>query len=258
VVARRSQVIADSRSVARFNHLCVLTDQWWFSVPDRAKEVGQEILLLPSVEGDQFVVFDRRHLQAATDQADQHFRQLGLDDEDTVLIISNGSDTALLRPFADAATRRHCAYMCADPVRFKSMGYLELLMEVRPAAVFGLTGEIFQYIQDLSADIFSVFDHARIFSTSSALVGLNSLGETALRARRWEVFGPLVALECEDRSSMHLLVGTAALFAEDEGHVRAALYDQDIRLPVQGQLLEGACTCGLTTPRVELEGGYGS
>jgi hypothetical protein len=155
--------------------------------------VGDEVVPWPVSEAD---VVDE------TDIVEQHYRALGLGDDDLVLVVALLSQAIHAVPLEAAAGRVGALYSSADGTRFDAFRTASLIRQLTAKIVIGVDEEIVIGLDDLGRDLQDVFGSvAAVVAADST--AYDRLREAGLPTGRYLRLGPTsaVAVPSEDALS---------------------------------------------------------
>jgi hypothetical protein len=212
------------------------------AVPSRPR--GGEVVVGGSVEEPSFLVLAGEHLDAARSAAREALDEAGLRAGQVLLLLGTLSDSAIMRPFGQAAAELGCPYFAGDPSRFTRPPLLEFFRQLRPGVVLGLGTEVESAIHEAGGTVASVFTGATIFATPAVAARLGP------GARQWIELGHVVAAGCA-AGRPHLVTGAfrPVLAGGRLGLVPETGPGDSLDTGVRGWLEEGPCSCGLASPR---------
>jgi hypothetical protein len=129
--------------------------------------VGDEIVPWPVSEAD---IVDE------TDIVEQHYRALGLGDDDLVLVVALLSQAIHAVPLEAGAGRVGALYSSADATRFDAFRTASLIRQLEALVVIGVDDEIIVGLDELGRDL------ADVFGSVAAVVAADETAYDRLRA----------------------------------------------------------------------------
>jgi len=146
--------------------------------------VGHEIVPWPVSEAD---VVDE------TDIVEQHYRALGLGDDDLVLVVALLSQAIHAVPLEAGAGRVGALYSSADATRFDAFRTASLIRQLEAKVVIGVDAEIVTGLDDLARDLADVFGSVAAVVAADE-VAYARLSDAALPTGRYLRLGPTSAV----------------------------------------------------------------
>jgi len=128
-----------------------------------------------------------------TDIAEQHYRALGLGDDDLVLVVALLSQAIHAVPLEAAAGRVGALYSSADATRFDAFRTASLVRQLDAKIVIGVDEEIVIGLDDLGRELSDVFGSVAAVVASDA-VASDRLRDAGLPTGRYLRLGPTSAL----------------------------------------------------------------
>jgi hypothetical protein len=179
-----------------------------------------------------------------TESAVEHLRVLDIRDGGLVLIVSRLAETIHVAPLELAAGRLNARWSSCDATENDAFRTASLIHQLRPDAVIGINEIIVNAVPSETFDgvpVVAVTDRAAHDSIPSS--------------RWWLRLGPMSAFECAARAGAHYDAGRWFVDHVDGEIVvtnRASRLTPARQLPtgVRGIVVDEACACGRTTPRV--------
>jgi hypothetical protein len=146
--------------------------------------VGGEVVPWPVSEAD---IIDE------TDIAEQHYRALGLGDDDLVLVVALLSQAIHAVPLEAGAGRVGALYSSADATRFDAFRTASLIRQLQAKVVIGVDAEIVTGLDDLELDLSDVFGSVAAVVAADA-AAFARLTDAGLPTGRWLRLGPTSAV----------------------------------------------------------------
>ncbi len=128
-----------------------------------------------------------------TEIAAQFLRDLGLREDELVLIVSYLSQAIHVAPFERAAGLVGALYSSADASRFDAFRTASLVRQLQPSVVIGVDDAVLDGFEDLDRDPAEVFASVRTVVASGATAQAR-LGDAGVIAGQWLRLGPLNAV----------------------------------------------------------------
>ncbi len=157
--------------------------------PPRVWGVGRVVV------GDEVVPWEvsEADIDDETEVATDFLRELGLREDELVLLVSYLSQAIHVAPFERAAGKVGALYSSADASRFDAFRTASLVRQLRPSVVFGVDDAVLDGFADLERDPAEVFEAVRsvVASGTTAQARLIDAGVTA---GVWLRLGPLNAV----------------------------------------------------------------
>jgi len=157
--------------------------------PPRAWGVGRVVV------GDDVVPWEvnEADIDDETEVATEILRELGLEEDELVLLVSYLSQAIHVAPFERAAGRVGALYSSADASRFDAFRTASLVRQLQPSVVFGVDDAVLDGLADLERDPVEVFASVRTVVASGATAQARLAG-AGLTAGLWLRVGPLNAV----------------------------------------------------------------
>jgi phenylacetate-coenzyme A ligase PaaK-like adenylate-forming protein len=183
-----------------------------------------------------------------------HLVSLGVGAGDVVVIVALLSEAIHAVPLEKAAGRLDALYSSADATEMDAPRTEYLINQLRPRAVVGVNRAVIRGLRERGrepADVFAVVP-AVVTADDAAW---RALVDAGLAPRRWAKVGPTGALECAQRSGLHL-DGERWDVGVVDGEIvvtnRAARLTPCARLRtgVAGSIADDPCPCGRPGPRL--------
>jgi hypothetical protein len=177
---------------------------------------------------------------------------LGIAAGDRVLLVSMMSDGVQIVPYEDALRQLGAVMTPADATGSDAARVATVVERAAPRAVIGLNTATLDGLESLGLDASILSSVGVLVADGLAAARLENLG---LAPFRWLTVGPAVAIECPERSGLHLdgqgwdpaneqrvvMLRPRAHRAEDPVPVRTG---------VRAQVVHGPCSCGSDDPRL--------
>jgi len=128
-----------------------------------------------------------------TDIAEQHYRALGLADDDLVLVVALLSQAIHAVPLEAGAGRVGALYSSADATRFDAFRTASLIRQLQAKVVIGVDAEVVTGLDDLERDLSDVFGSVAAVVAADA-TAFARLTDAGLPTGRWLRLGPTSAV----------------------------------------------------------------
>jgi len=128
-----------------------------------------------------------------TDVAAEFLRELGLHEDELVLLVSYLSQTIHVAPFERAAGVVGALYSSADASRFDAFRTASLVRQLTPSVVFGVDDAVLDGFDDLERDPAEVFATVRTV-VASGITAQARLAAAGVPAGVWLRLGPINAV----------------------------------------------------------------
>ena len=162
--------------------------------PPRVWGVGR-VIVRKAMVGDEVVPWEvsEADIDDETEIAAQFLRDLGLREDELVLIVSYLSQAIHVAPFERAAGRVGALYSSADASRFDAFRTVSLVRQLQPSVVIGVDDAVLDGFEDLDRDPAEVFASVRAVVASGATAQAR-LADAEVIAGQWLRLGPLNAV----------------------------------------------------------------
>ena len=185
-----------------------------------------------------------------------HLVSLGVGAGDVVVIVALLSEAIHAVPLEKAAGLVGALYSSADATAMDAHRTDYLINQLRPRAVVGVSWAVVRGLREHDREPAGVFSSVSAVATADD-AAWRSLVDDGLAPRRWAKVGPTSALECAERSGLHIdgerwdvdvdVAGGRVLITN-----RAARLTPSARLPTgfAGSIADDPCPCGRPGPRL--------
>ena len=183
-----------------------------------------------------------------------HLVSLGVGAGDVVVIVALLSEAIHAVPLEKAAGLVGALYSSADATAMDAHRTDYLINQLRPRAVVGVSGAVVRGLREHDREPAGVFSSVSAVATADD-AAWRSLVDAGLAPRRWAKVGPTSALECAERSGLHIdgerwdvdVAGGRVLITN-----RAARLTPCARLRTgfAASIAGGPCPCGRPGPRL--------
>jgi phenylacetate-coenzyme A ligase PaaK-like adenylate-forming protein len=183
-----------------------------------------------------------------------HLASLGVGSGDFVVIVALLSEAIHAVPLEKAAGVLDAKYSAADATAMDAARTEYLVNQLRPRAVVGVNAAVIAGLHEHGRQPGDVFAAVPAVATADD-VAWRTLTDAGLAPRRWAKVGPTGALECAQRSGLHL--------DEERWHVdvvdgRVVITNRTPRLTSSerldtgfaGSIADDPCPCGRPGPRL--------
>ena len=183
-----------------------------------------------------------------------HLGSLGVGAGDFVVIVALLSEAIHAVPLEKAAGLLGALYSSADATAMDAPRTEYLVNQLRPRAVVGVSGAVVDGLHERGREPGDVFGAVPAVATADD-AAWRTLVDAGLAPRRWAKVGPTSALECAQRSGLHL--DGERWNVEVKGD-RVVISNRAARLTPSARLATGfvgliavdPCPCGRPGPRL--------
>jgi hypothetical protein len=170
--------------------------------PPRVWGVGRLIVKKVLVD-DEVVPWEvsEADIDDETEIAAQFLRDLGLREDELVLIVSYLSQAIHVAPFERAAGLVGALYSSADASRFDAFRTASLVRQLEPSVVIGVDDAVLDGFEDLDRDPAEVFASVRSVVAAGATAQAR-LADAGVKAGQWLRLGPLNAVSLPGESEL--------------------------------------------------------
>jgi hypothetical protein len=168
------------------------------------------------------------------------------------MIVALISEGVQLAPVEDAVRALGAVPVPADASRVDARRVAAFTRDFTLDALIGLHESTLAGLHDLGLDSSLFASVGLVFARPGALETMRASGREVFRCA---LLGPTLALECRARAGLHV-DGVSWAVAVDDGEIvllpraHVAGRPEHVATGTKGRVLEGACPCGRSDPRV--------
>jgi hypothetical protein len=186
--------------------------------------------------------------------AADHLRSLGAGAGDFVLVVALLSEAIHAVPLERAAGLVGALYSSADATAMDAFRTDYLIQQLHPRAVIGIRDTVVTGLRENDRPLAQVFGSVDAIATADE-GAWHALVDAGLSPRRWIKVGPTSALECAERSGLHI---DGERWSAEIGDGEVLLTNRVPRLTpcdhlatgVRGTVTDDPCPCGRPGPRL--------